>query len=83
MSNDCARNWREGFTRRVCLLRKFLLSISRGFLIITSRPYIPTTPTPTLSPAARLAIMEMETNARLEEDARKYYAKPGEAEWGC
>jgi hypothetical protein len=33
--------------------------------------------------AARLAIMEMETNARLEEDARKYYAKPGEAEWGC
>ena len=33
--------------------------------------------------AARLAIMEMETNARLEDDSRKYYAKPGEAEWGC
>jgi hypothetical protein len=33
--------------------------------------------------AARLAIMEMETNARLEESSRKYFAKPGEAEWGC
>ena len=33
--------------------------------------------------AARLAIMEMETNARLEDESRKYYAKPGEAEWGC
>jgi hypothetical protein len=33
--------------------------------------------------AARLAIMEMETTARLEDTSRKYYAKPGEAEWGC
>jgi hypothetical protein len=33
--------------------------------------------------AARLAILEMETNARLEDSARKYFAKPGEAEWGC
>jgi hypothetical protein len=33
--------------------------------------------------AARLAILELETNARLEESARKYFAKPGEAEWGC
>ena len=33
--------------------------------------------------AARLAIMEMETNGRLEDESRKYYAKPGEAEWGC
>lgn len=33
--------------------------------------------------AARLAILEMETNARLADDSRKYYAKPGEAEWGC
>ena len=33
--------------------------------------------------AARLAILELETNARMESDARKYYAKPGEAEWGC
>jgi hypothetical protein len=33
--------------------------------------------------AARLAILELETNARMEESARKYFAKPGEAEWGC
>lgn len=33
--------------------------------------------------AARLAIMEMETNSRLEENSHQYYAKPGEAEWGC
>jgi len=33
--------------------------------------------------AARLAILEMETCARGEEDPRKYFAKPGEAEWGC
>jgi hypothetical protein len=33
--------------------------------------------------AARLAILEMEENARLEESSRKYFAKPGEAEWGC
>ena len=30
-----------------------------------------------------LAILEMETNARLEDDSRRYFAKPGEAEWGC
>ena len=33
--------------------------------------------------AARLAILELETNARMQDDTRKYYAKPGEAEWGC
>lgn len=33
--------------------------------------------------AARLAIMEIESNSRLEESCRKYFAKPGEAEWGC
>ena len=33
--------------------------------------------------AARLAILELEADARLQEDSRKYYAKPGEAEWGC
>lgn len=33
--------------------------------------------------AARLAILELETNARMEDDSRKYFAKPGEAEWGC
>jgi hypothetical protein len=33
--------------------------------------------------AARLAILELETNRRMEDDSRKYFAKPGEAEWGC
>jgi hypothetical protein len=33
--------------------------------------------------AARLAITEMETTARLENDSRKYFAEPGNAEWGC
>jgi len=33
--------------------------------------------------AARLAILELENDARMREDSRKYYAKPGEAEWGC
>jgi hypothetical protein len=33
--------------------------------------------------AARLAILELETNARMEQSARKYFAKLGEAEWGC
>lgn len=33
--------------------------------------------------AARLALLELETNSRMEEASRRYYAKPGEAEWGC
>ncbi|HTV64175.1 MAG TPA: hypothetical protein VMD98_01155 [Bryocella sp.] len=36
-----------------------------------------------LMTAARLAILEMETNARLDDNPRRYFAKPGEAEWGC
>ncbi len=33
--------------------------------------------------AARLAILELETNAHIKEGSRRYFAKPGEAEWGC
>jgi hypothetical protein len=33
--------------------------------------------------AARLAILELETNAHLHDQSRRYFAKPGEAEWGC
>jgi hypothetical protein len=33
--------------------------------------------------AARLAVLELETNTKIEEDSRRYFAKPGEAEWGC
>jgi hypothetical protein len=44
---------------------------------------VPTDDRNRLMAAARLAILEMETNARLEENSRKYFAKPGQAEWGC
>jgi hypothetical protein len=33
--------------------------------------------------AARLAILELETNPHIQESSRRYFAKPGEAEWGC
>jgi hypothetical protein len=34
--------------------------------------------------AARLALLELAaTAAEREEDSRRYFAKPGEAEWGC
>jgi hypothetical protein len=32
--------------------------------------------------AARLAILELDANS-LMQDPRRYFAKPGEAEWGC
>ena len=33
--------------------------------------------------AARLALLELASTAREREDSRRYFAKPGEAEWGC
>lgn len=33
--------------------------------------------------AARLALLELASTAREQEDPRRYFAKPGEAEWGC
>jgi hypothetical protein len=33
--------------------------------------------------AARLALLELAATAREREDSRRYFAKPGEAEWGC
>ena len=33
--------------------------------------------------AARLALLELASMAKEREDSRRYYAKPGEAEWGC
>ncbi|HEY5175533.1 MAG TPA: hypothetical protein VII95_08220 [Terriglobales bacterium] len=44
---------------------------------------VPTDERRRLVAAARLAILELETNARMEDDSRRYFAKPGEAEWGC
>jgi hypothetical protein len=33
--------------------------------------------------AARLALLELATTPVPSNPSRKYYAKPGEAEWGC
>ena len=33
--------------------------------------------------AARLALLELVSTAREREDSRHYFARPGEAEWGC
>lgn len=33
--------------------------------------------------AARLAILELDTNGGFEKSSRRYFARPGEAEWGC
>jgi hypothetical protein len=33
--------------------------------------------------AARLALLELASTASEREDSRRYFAKPGEAEWGC
>jgi hypothetical protein len=33
--------------------------------------------------AARLALLELATPAAKPSTGRKYYAKPGEADWGC
>lgn len=33
--------------------------------------------------AARLALLELSTPAASPSPGRKYYAKPGEADWGC
>lgn len=33
--------------------------------------------------AARLAIQDLESRPCPETSARRYFAKPGEAEWGC
>jgi len=33
--------------------------------------------------AARLALLEIAANSKQRDDSRRYFAKPGEAEWGC
>lgn len=33
--------------------------------------------------AARLALLELSTTPAAANPHRKYYAKPGEADWGC
>lgn len=36
-----------------------------------------------LTAAARNAILDLGTSAWLGNDRKRYFAKPGEAEWGC
>ena len=33
--------------------------------------------------AARLALQDLEADDRVSKSGRSYFAKPGEAEWGC
>ncbi len=33
--------------------------------------------------AARLALLELDSMEAKREDSRRYFARPGEAEWGC
>lgn len=33
--------------------------------------------------AARLALLELSATAAGHENSKRYFAKPGEAEWGC
>lgn len=33
--------------------------------------------------AARLALLELATTSSPNDPSRKYFAKPGEADWGC
>jgi hypothetical protein len=33
--------------------------------------------------AARLTLLDLTSTAGEQENARRYFAKPGEAEWGC
>jgi hypothetical protein len=43
---------------------------------------VPQTEKNRLVAAARLALLEVEV-VPIERPARRYFAKPGEAEWGC
>ncbi len=33
--------------------------------------------------AARLALLELESGTSEQGESRRYFARPGEAEWGC
>jgi hypothetical protein len=48
-----------------------------------SHDSVPTDEQHSLVAAARPAILELESNARPGDDSRRFFAKPGEAEWGC
>jgi len=45
--------------------------------------HVPTREKSRLIAAARLALLELTATAREYDDSRRYFAKPGDAEWGC
>jgi hypothetical protein len=45
--------------------------------------HVPTPEKSRLIAAARLALLELTTTAREKENSRRYFARPGNAEWGC
>jgi hypothetical protein len=45
--------------------------------------HVPTREKSRLIAAARLALLELTATGREHEDSRRYFAKPGDAEWGC
>ena len=45
--------------------------------------FIPEQEKKRLITAARLALTELAAEGREQEDKSRYFAKPGEAEWGC
>jgi hypothetical protein len=44
---------------------------------------VPTQEKSRLVAAARLALLELTATPQEHEDSRRYFAKPGNAEWGC
>ena len=44
---------------------------------------VPTADRERMVAAARLALIEIESSSATDDGSRRYYAKPGEAEWGC
>jgi hypothetical protein len=36
-----------------------------------------------MTAAARMALLELDSILEEERDRKRYFAKPGEAEWGC
>jgi len=48
-----------------------------------SWPHVPPQERTRLIAAARLALAELATSSREQDEKGRYFARPGEAEWGC
>ena len=98
MSNRWARNAQRGLENNMSTQEVFVEQFARLFhhyrearspeaerteRQLASWSSVPSDERNRLVAAARLAILELATDARAEADSRRYFAKPGEAEWGC